>query len=111
MCQKDCLMLEEYKNPLIENFKSSLFSVNSYQLDTMSSTESIFLNFILFWVSLMNDSRNLASIHIIYLHALNTIKTIYLSSSNKKIYICHLKVLFIFLISIKSNGNVRLLKT
>lgn len=91
MSQNDPLIIEEYKNPLIEYAKASLFSINLPpvgQVDSASSTtESIYLNLLLFWVPFLNDPRNLSSIHLIFLHALDTIKTIYLSSSKNALKI------------------------
>jgi hypothetical protein len=96
MCQNDSLLIEEYRNPLIEYSKSFIFvqSANSNPSTPLSiqnmnnssnnsdSVDSIFLQLLLYWTFLLNDSKNLPFIHIPYSHALNTIKCIFLSSGN-----------------------------
>lgn len=91
MSQYDPFILEEYANPLIEQAKATLIAQNLNQTGTViqliqsdkNSVDTIFINFLQLWISILNDSKNLSKIHLAYLHALNTIKTIYLSSSKK----------------------------
>lgn len=82
MCQNDPIIIEEYRNPLIESCKWALFSQPSSSVSSDSgSGESIYLNLTLFWINLLNDIRNQNVVALTYLYALKTIKTIYLSSS------------------------------
>lgn len=98
MCQNDSILIEEYRNPLIEYSKSFIFvqSANTNPSTPLSiqntnsnnntnssdSVDSIFIQLLLYWTFLLNDSKNLSFIHIPYSHALNTIKCIFLSSGN-----------------------------
>lgn len=77
MSQNDPLFTDEYRNPLIECARVSLFSPA-----TDNNAETIYLNLLHFWMFYVNEPRNSAFTHLIFLHALNTIKTIYLSSSS-----------------------------
>lgn len=87
MCQHDPLIIEEYKNPLIEFTKSFIFVQNgpnfTLQSDFNSTADSVFIQLILYWTGILNDQKNFQFIHTIYLHALNTIKSVYLSSGNE----------------------------
>jgi hypothetical protein len=89
MSQHDPILIEEYRNPLIEQSKSFIFLYSNanhspqqqqqQQLDH-TSVDSIFINLLLYWTTILNDSKNLPHIYMPYSHALNTIKSIYLSS-------------------------------
>ena len=85
MSQHDPILIEEYRNPLIEQSKSFIFLYSNtnhsqqQQLDN-NSVDSIFINLLLYWTTILNDSKNLSHIYMPYFHALNTIKSIYLSS-------------------------------
>lgn len=93
MSQYDPFLLEEYKNPFIEFAKFAIFQTNSslpgaaagvLQLQSITSEnsyDSIYIQLLLYWNCLLNDVKNLNAIHLTYLHSLNTIKTLYFSSS------------------------------
>lgn len=74
MCQHDPLIVDEYKNPLVELSRNFLFQENN------SMTDSIFIQLLVTWTCVLNDAKNLPCIHIPFMYALNTIKTIFLSS-------------------------------
>lgn len=89
MSQNDPIIIEEYRNPLIEYSKSIIFLQNNsnnnnlqvqQQLDN-AQVDSVFIQLILYWFCSMNEAKNLKTIYIPYYHSLNTLKTIYLSSS------------------------------
>ena len=84
MCQHDPFLIEEYKNPLIEFSRSFLFIQNissQPQIDNKSN-DSIFIQLLLYWTCILNDAKNSMFIHLSYIHALNNMKSIFLSSGN-----------------------------
>lgn len=85
MCQNDSFLLEEHKNPFIELSRSSLFvQNNSMQVESSADTNSnsIYFQLLLYWTVILNDPNNTKLIFIPYAHALNNIKSIFLSSGN-----------------------------
>jgi hypothetical protein len=95
MSQNDPIIIEEYRNPLIEFSRSIIFLQNSssttnvaqmQQQSENNNVDSVFIQLILYWFCSMNDARNLKSIYIPYYHSLNTLKAIFLSSGNSLIH-------------------------
>ncbi len=83
MCQRDPFMIEEYKNLFIESSRSILFVQNNTSNQFESSSEnSIYFQLLLYWTYIFNDVKNSKLVYLSYSHALNTIKTIFLSSGN-----------------------------
>ncbi|CAF0950646.1 unnamed protein product [Brachionus calyciflorus] len=86
MCQHDSFIIEDYKNPLIEFTKNFIFSqinqplVTSTTLDNTTTSDSVFIQLIFYWTAISNEQKNLSLCHISYTHALNCLKSIYLSS-------------------------------
>ena len=102
MCLRDPLLLDEYRNPLIELAKPFIFvqqqttsqqvssssallqqqlqQTNAAAAAAASSDDSLFVQLMLYWTSLLNDARHVAHMHVVYAHALDTIKCAYLSS-------------------------------
>ena len=101
MCLNDSVLIaDEYKNQLIECLKVYIFMPQSsssssqqtfsQQFDNNYSTESIYMQLLMYWMGILNDSKNLANIHIPFVYALYTIKSIYVSSGYK------LKIFYLF---------------
>lgn len=88
MCQSDPIFIEEYKNVLVEGLRFSLFPSNNssaiHHFDSSLSTESVYLQLILYWIGVLNDSKNLSQIYVPYVYALHTVKSIYLSSGSSE---------------------------
>jgi hypothetical protein len=94
MSQNDPIVIEEYRNPLIEFSRSIIFLQNNSGNNNNNShpqiqqqfegnnVDSVFIQLILYWFCSMNEAKNLKSIHIPYYHSLNTLKSIFLSSGN-----------------------------
>ena len=90
MFQHDPIIIEEYRNPLIEHSRSIIFLQNAgnsnfqvqQQLSDNSQVDSVFIQLLLYWTCTMNDAKNLKFIYITYYHALNTLKSIFLSSGS-----------------------------
>jgi serine/threonine-protein kinase ATR len=97
MCLHDSIVLEEFRNPLIEQTKSLIFvqansnnnnnnnsnstsSTSSYSasLQNGENSDSIYIQLLLYWTYLLD--KNQSTIYIPYFHALNNLKSIYLSS-------------------------------
>jgi hypothetical protein len=99
-CQRDALMLDEYKNPLIEFARSFLFSQQqSLGVDSIVATadSSIYINFLQFWLSILIElqARGGTLVYECYLCALDTVKRIYMSSIEWKRNVAHSIIAFI----------------
>lgn len=81
MCQNDPSLIEEYKNPFLEFSRNNLFVQNTpVQTDSNPDSNSIYFQLLLYWTFILNDPKNSKLIYLSYSHALNTIKSIFLSS-------------------------------
>ena len=81
-------MIEEAKNIFVETAGSQLFTQSqnfqsSQQItkpDQDSIADSIYLHLSSYWLNLIDDPKNLKISSTIYMHALNTIKSMLLTS-------------------------------
>jgi hypothetical protein len=90
LCQSDNCIIEEAKNVFIENAGKQMFTQNhNFQSSQQMSraeqesalSDSIYLHLLSYWLNMMEDQRNIKYLSDIYIHALNTIKSMLLTSS------------------------------
>ena len=75
-------MIEEAKNIFIENAGLQLFTqLVNFKVEQESITDSVYLHLLSYWLNLMEDQNNLKFSATIFMHALNTIKSMLLTSS------------------------------
>lgn len=96
MCQSDPFVIEEYRNPLIE-FSSLIFAQNNVKtseqyLKLTEDSQSIYIQLLLYWTSIVNDSKSSSISHLIFSHSLNNLKSMLLSSGKKMFKISLLNI-------------------
>lgn len=86
LCQIDNCIVEEAKNLIVESASVYLFGQQSQHHNQQQQQqqegiyESIYSQLLNYWLNIFDDIKNNQFIHIIYLQALNTIKTMFISS-------------------------------
>jgi hypothetical protein len=73
-------MLDECKNVFIEHLGPTMYQVCNSAQPADASADAVYCQVISFWISVLNDSKNMDSIAAIYIDALNTVKAMLLSS-------------------------------
>jgi hypothetical protein len=103
--QPDNCIVDEAKNFFIEHASIQLFTQNNavnfqnhqQQLKSEhdSISDSIYLHLLSYWLKLIEDSKNSKFTHVIYMHALNTIKSMFLTSGwLKNIFLSSISLFF-----------------
>lgn len=84
MCQSDPFVIEEYRNPLIE-FSSLIFAQNNVKISQQylkltEDSHSIYIQLLLYWTGIVNDTKSASISHLLFSHSLNNLKSMLLSS-------------------------------